>query len=229
MRALGHPRGGVQRVGDMLEPGVHAALRRARATGRVVARRLRRRGEHRLVDPVAHDVDRRVGAQFGDRLRDPRGLGDERDRQVERQPGGDPVGLVLVVEAVLERLHEVRVALGPQREQRVRRRPPRGDREVEFALAPGRRGRRPSRCSAARSSTRASSCSRDRTSVTSTSSRAASRTRMLEHDADPARQLEVVDEERDVHDAACYGGACRLRRPANVLRRVLAGPPGGRP
>ena len=59
----------------------------------------------------------RVGAQLGERVAIQRASVMNGDGQVERERGAEALGLVGLVEAVLERLDEVRVALGREVEE----------------------------------------------------------------------------------------------------------------
>ena len=96
-----------------------SAAGRRRSARRPAARRTR------LVDPVAHEVARGVRAQLAQRPAIQRASVMNAQRQVEGQAGAGALGLVRAVEAVLQRLHEVRVARGGHEVQRERRSPTR--------------------------------------------------------------------------------------------------------
>ena len=163
------------------------------------------RREDGLVDPVAHEVARRVGAQVGQRVGDPACLGDEGHRQVEREGGAEALRLVAVVEAVLERLDEVRVAVGGQGEGGVGRLPPRGHDDVPVLRArrlerehgqPDERVVAPALLLLPRP--REDEVGDEAVVVGQLA-------RVLDDHPDPPREGEVVDDEGDPH--ACAGGS----------------------
>ena len=202
---------------DALEPDRRIALDRGSAAGAATfGSTASGDGEDLLVDPVAHEVARRVGAQLGERALDPARLGDERHRQVERQRRADALGVVGLVEAVLERLHEVRVALAPARVKRL------NVVSHHVATATSKRWSRASSSEIdvqvrevvvarpVRQVPVAHEHERDVHAVVGGQPAG-----VADDDADAAAQLQVVDEEGDLHDDAggSSRGAGRSRSP----------------
>ena len=93
-----------------------------------------RRGEDVFVDAVAHVEDARARLQLLERLGDPARLGDEVHRQRVCERGADARRVPAAVEAVLEALDEVGVAVGVQVEQVGRGLPPGRHRHVVAVL-----------------------------------------------------------------------------------------------
>ena len=194
-----HRRRRRERLRHALEPHVRVALHQDAQRLVVAAHgRRRRRGEDVLGHAVAHQQAAPLRRQRLQRLGDPARLGDDRQRQLVRDRRGQPLPVLRPVEAVLERLHEVGVPVRRELERRSDGLPPGGHGHV---VVGGARDVHPVHRDVLEPAEApvgivlvAGQHQVDREPVP-----AGQLPRMLDDDADPARQLKVVDDERDPH------------------------------
>jgi hypothetical protein len=152
--------------------------------------------------PVAGVEDARAGLQALDRVGDPPRLRDVVDGQREGQREAEPLGQVLGVVAVLEQLDEVRVPARVEVEERRGGLPPGGHRDVEGLLACLGEGRDAQRVEPAVRPVgrvllgRAHEHRLDPVVQLELA-------RVLDDDADAAGELDVLEQERDLHALAC--------------------------